>query len=116
MVLINLNNQDMEIKYTVNEICTLEEKTGKGLMALIAQDNMGFNIIRLLLWAGLKHKQQHLIPETVGNWLQIYLNNKNSLVEVMDKITKALKESGVLGDSEDNENNNSNIVGEINPT
>lgn len=112
MILINLNNQDMEIKYDVNSICLLEEKTGKGLMGLLNENNMGFNIIRLLLWAGLRHKQQHLTPEITGQWIQNYLIQKKSLANLMEKITEALKESGVLGDEE---NKDSNIAGEINP-
>jgi hypothetical protein len=114
MVLIKLNNQDIEIKYTVNEICALEEKTGKGIMALLDQDNMGFNIIRLLLWAGLRHKNPALTPELTGLWIQEGLTKKElTFAIITEKCMKALEESGILGDKEEKENKNE--VGKINP-
>ena len=109
MVFVRLNNQDMELKFNVNEVCALEEKSGKGIMALLSEQNIGFNVIRLLIWAGLRHKQQNLIIETVGNWLQSAIENGETLNNLTEQATKALTESGILGKVENSE------VGEMNP-
>ena len=60
----------MLLRYDVNSICELEEKTGKGLFKLIAEESIGFSLIRGLIWAGLKHRNRGLTLDIVGLWIQ----------------------------------------------
>lgn len=113
MVLINLNNQEMELKYDMNSICELEAKSGKGLFSMLNEDNLGFNLIRLLTWAGLRHKNRGLTLDIVGIWLGEEFKNGINFDYFFEHIMKALNESGLLG-KEDIDNKN-NEVGEINP-
>ena len=98
MILINLNNQDMELKFTINSICFLEEKSGKGIIQLVDTSNFGFNTIRLLIWAGLLHKIPNLTPEIAGIWLDAEIKKDfNNFEKLSEKAMNALTESGLLG-------------------
>jgi hypothetical protein len=53
------------LRYNYNSICDLEEATGKALQDIFSE-NVGVNTIRLLLWAGLRWKNQGLTKQQVG--------------------------------------------------
>jgi hypothetical protein len=114
MVLINLNNQDMQLKYDLNAVCELEAKANKGLFALLAEDNFGFNLLRLLTWSGLRHKNRGLTLDIVGIWLGAELVKGATFDLIFEKIMQALRESGLLG-KEDEEQNETDEQGETNP-
>lgn len=111
---IILNNQEFKLKFDVNAICYIEEKAGKGIMALLDFNNLGFNIIRLLVAGGIKHQMHNVHPEIVGTWLQESLNQGEDFNSLFEKCSIALQESGVLGKEKSNES--AKIEGEIKPT
>jgi hypothetical protein len=118
MILINLNNQDKQLRYDMNAVCELEAKAGKGLFSLLNEENLGYNLIRLLVWAGLRHQNRGLTVDIVGIWLNDAFLNGMTFDSVFEKIMSSLKESGLLGKDEEEENKDDKqdkLVGEINP-
>lgn len=106
MTLINLNNQEMELRYDLNSICEFEDKSGKGLFAMLNENNLGFNLIRLLVWAGLRHKNKMLTVEIVGLWLNDSFKNGLAFDDVFQKVMKSLQDSGLIGKLEEENINN----------
>jgi len=98
MTLVNLNNQDMELRYDYNSVCDIEDKTGKGIQSLIHEDAGFFSLCRVLLWAGLRHKIGTLQISIVGNWLYDEIKKGKEVSEYMEKCMKELVASGVLGE------------------
>ncbi len=60
------NGNTHTLKYGYNAICELEEASGKPIQALFSEDSVGFSTIRLLLWAGLRWKNNGLTKQQVG--------------------------------------------------
>lgn len=117
MTFINLNNQDLELKYDVNSICALEEKTGKGLFALIDAQNIGFSTVRNLIWAGLRSKNPALTVEIVGNWIYEDIKKGMTFDKYFENVMKALEESGLTNSKDkDDINLKESTVGENIPT
>ena len=108
---IILNNQEFKLKYDVNAICYIEEKAGKGITSLLEYNNIGFNLIRLLVTGGIKHQVPNIHPEMVGNFLQELINKGETFDTLFEKCCIALKESGILGKND----KDNTIVGEIVP-
>lgn len=104
MTNITLNGQVMRLKFTMNSVCELEERAGKGIMSLLNQEQMGFNLIRLLIWAGLKHNSPALTAEIVGDWLEAEFQKGYDLSNFIEMAMKALQESGLLGRDSDKKN------------
>ena len=95
-------DETRELRYNYNAIADLEDKMGKGLGQILAQQNIGFSTIRALLWAGLKWNQHNLAFATVGQMLQKYLENDGSLEDVTTTILEALQDSKIIGKTEKN--------------
>ena len=99
MILVELNNQEMELKYDYNSICAMEEKMGKGINAIMQEDSAGLNMIRVLLWAGLRHAYPTLKIDTVGTWIFEEIKKGSNKLEIISKkCMEALVQSGILGD------------------
>lgn len=102
MISIELSGKEYQIKYNFNAICALEEKANKGIMELMSSTQVGFNSVRLLIWAGIKHTNKYLTLDNVGDLLNKYITEGNTLDTIMEKVSEALKESKVLGEVEEN--------------
>jgi hypothetical protein len=114
MILINLNNQDKILRYDFNAVSELEEKANMGLFAMLQEENMGYRVIRLLVWAGLRHANRGLTLDIVGIWLNDEVKKGATLEMIINKVMDALKESGLLG-KEEEDTKTDNEEGEINP-
>lgn len=110
MVLINLNNRDMELKYDFNAMCAIEEKTGKGIQTLINENVAIFSLCRLLIWAGLRHLNPSLGIDIVGSWIHEEFKKGVGIEDFAVLYSKALMESGLFERQNENE-----PVGEIVP-
>lgn len=93
---VELGGKTRLLKYDFNAICEIEERTGKGVAAIFSEQNVGFNTIRLFLWAGLKWKIPGLQPQQVGEWLQKEAENGRQPMEFMQPILIALKRAKIL--------------------
>jgi len=93
---VELGGKTRLLKYDFNAICEIEERTGKGVAAIFSEQSVGFNTIRLFLWAGLKWKIPGLQPQQVGQWLQQEAEQGRQPMEFMQPILIALKRAKIL--------------------
>lgn len=54
------------LKYGYNAICDLEESVGKPIQVLFSEESVGLSTIRMLLWTGLRWKNNGLTKQQVG--------------------------------------------------
>jgi hypothetical protein len=102
---IAIGGKIRKLRYDFNALADLEERAGSGIAALVASGNMGYNTIRLFLWAGLKWEDKGLTPARVGTWLQEFLEGGGEIATLMEYVTHALKVSGVTKEEEDDQGN-----------
>jgi hypothetical protein len=95
---ITLNGELHILKFDFNAIAELEEYYGKGIHAVIGEEQMGFNTVRNILWAGMLWKSPNLKPSHVGQWLNEELEGNEDLsMEELFKISlEALFNSKVM--------------------
>ena len=96
---LNLGRKERRIKFSFNSICAMEEISKQSIMTLL-NEQAGFNSIRLLVWAGLRHENRGLTLDMVGLWIEEYLDEGNDFGEFFESVVNALVESGVLGNKE----------------
>ena len=112
------------LKFDDNAIADFEREMKVSFFAILNQERFGFDAMRVLLWAGLKHEDQSLTPIKIGNWMGKYrqdnkVNIASMLEEFTNKILEAIKASGILDDLSDpdeklNELEGNAIAGEEN--
>mgnify|MGYP000862248853 CR=1 FL=1 len=90
------------LKYDINAIADIEREMKVGINEIMSNERMGFDVLRVMLWAGLKHEDQSLSPYKVGNHIQKFIvDNKSNLMEVLskfqDSVLEALKASELFG-------------------
>lgn len=85
------------LRFDINAIADLEEATGKSLMELMDENNIGISAMRALLWAGLKHQDKLLTLQRAGELIQAFIVNGGSLATLMEKVAKAITSSGAFG-------------------
>jgi len=103
MVLINFAGKEREIKFDFNAICAMEEIAGKPLQEIMSKGNTGFNTIRMMLWAGLRHENKMMTMDRVGEMIQGLLESGKKLEDVMIKVMEALEKSGIINAFEEKE-------------
>jgi hypothetical protein len=96
MISIELSGKERNLRYDYNSVCDLEERANKGIIQLM-NEQAGLNVLRLLLWAGLKHENKGLTVDMVGLWIQKYLDDGMSMDALFEKCITALAKSGILG-------------------
>lgn len=89
----SVNNQEYILKYNFNSICELEDKAGAGINSLFSQDKAGLNMIRLVIWAGLKWKDPGITPQRVGFMLQQFIDEDGDFNTLAQECIKLLGES-----------------------
>ena len=94
-----------KLRFDFNAIADLEQKAGVGIGALLSEEKIGFNTLRLLLWAALKWEDRKLTSEQAGDLMQDFVENGGDLTYISVLITKALEKSGMLGKQGDEEKN-----------
>jgi len=93
---VELGGKTRLLKYDFGAICEVEERTGKGVAAIFSEQNVGFNTIRMFLWAGLKWKIPGLQPQQVSQWVQQEIENGMQPMGYMEPIMVALKRAKLL--------------------
>ncbi|CAM3876748.1 hypothetical protein COLU111180_11985 [Cohnella lubricantis] len=93
---VELGGKSRLLKYDFNAVCEVEERTGKGVAAIFSENSVGFNTVRLFLWAGLKWKIPGIQPAQVGQWLQQEVENGKTPMTFLQPIMVALKRAKIL--------------------
>ncbi len=87
---ITLNGREYPLRFSVNALCCLEEKTGRGLSSL-QSDRL--SCIRALLWCGLMESEKGLTLEGAGELLDAHLRAGGSLSQVSAILSEALSDA-----------------------
>lgn len=86
------NDNTYTLKYGYNAVCELEEASGKPIQALFNENSFGLSTIRLVIWAGLKWKNNGITKQQVGFILEDLVGN-DTLQDVAKKAVELLAES-----------------------
>ena len=90
MVFFKVGNEEYEVYLSSNGVCNVEERTGDSITNL--QSKLGFNTIRLLLWACLWEKNRFTVEE-IGNLIDKWLSESddNTFSELSQLIVNEIK-------------------------
>jgi hypothetical protein len=91
-----LDGKMKRLKYDFNALADAEEVSGMGLFNMLSQDKIGFNTIRLLMWAGLKHEDRGITTERAGMIIKAMMGEGHDLDSIMNLILSALNKSGLF--------------------
>ena len=91
-----VNGKTKRLKYDFNAIADVEEKSGMGMAKLFSEDMVGFNTIRLLVWAGLRHEERGITTDRAGMIIKDMMESGYTLETIMELIMEALMKSGVI--------------------
>ena len=91
-----VNGKTKRLKYDFNAIADVEEKSGMGMAKLFSEDMVGFNTIRLLVWAGLRHEERGITTDRAGMIIKDMMESGYTLETIMELIMEALTKSGVI--------------------
>ena len=92
------------LRFDVNALADAEERLGMGL-GRIMQQEASFALLRVLLWAGLKHEDRRLTPEAAGALLQQYIAGGGDLETVAARVMEAILASGLFSERADDDPN-----------
>ena len=94
---IEIAGQALELYYTVNALCAVEEKAGGSLDRLMERQ---FSATRLLLWGGLTEKQPHITLQAAGDLISAHLTRGGTLEEIVNECALALSRAGFFAGEE----------------
>ena len=104
-MVIELGGKNRVIRYDYNALSDLEQAGGASISSLFSdQDNLGFNFIRLIIWAGLKHAEPGLTVQRAGGFIQRYIDEGGDLGILTKTFLEALQKSSAFGKSDDEKN------------
>jgi hypothetical protein len=89
-----------KLRYDFNAVADIEQKADAGIGEIMSEKKIGFNVIRLMIWGGLKWEDPKLTPVQAGEILQKFLEGGGDITYISVLITKALEKSGILGKGE----------------
>lgn|GEM_PF-1442663 len=106
---LEIGGKERLLRFDFNAVCDVEERTGKGIGAIFSESQVGFNTVRLLLWAGLKWKIPGLQPQQVGQWLQQEAEHGKQPMDYIQPIMVALKKAKILREAETEEQEKNSV-------
>ena len=95
------------LKYDINSMIAFEESTGESFLNIAnnKEKMMSFKTLRALYWAGTNPKAS---LEEAGVKLSEELKNGKTLLQLIDDITEALKDSFLISPEGEKENPRNN--------
>ncbi|MBR1585722.1 MAG: hypothetical protein IJ662_09300 [Clostridia bacterium] len=87
---VTLNGVEYPLRFTVNALCCLEEKTGKSLDQL---QGAQMSCLRGLLWCGLMEANPAMTLQDAGDLITRHLQSGGSLSALSDALAKALEDA-----------------------
>ena len=91
---LEIGDAIVELEYTVNSVCDLEELRKQDIGVLL--NKKGMSAVRDLLWAGLTENKAGISIKEAGKLLGAYLK-MHDISELLDAILKAIEDAGFLG-------------------
>lgn len=98
---VELGGKGRQLRFDFNAVSDLEDYFGKGIGAILSEEQVGFQVIRAMYWAGLKWNNRGLTLPKVGDWLQEKMEEGMEPEELFEPVVKALQYAGLLGSTED---------------
>ncbi len=90
---LEIGDKTYDFEFTINAVCDLEERTGKGFAELISVE--GLTSLRALMWCGLITHQKTLTMAQAGDLIQEYLKN-NTVEDFTKTIGDAFEQAGFI--------------------
>lgn len=87
---VTLNGREYPLRFTVNALCCLEEKTGKSLDQL---QSAQVSCLRGLLWCALLETEQRLTLEDTGALIDAHLRSGGDLASLARALSGALEDA-----------------------
>lgn len=87
---VTLCGREYSLRFSVNALCCLEEKTGISLDGL---QGSPMRCLRGLLWCGLMESCPQITPEDAGKMLDEHLRSGGSLAQVSSALALALEDA-----------------------
>ena len=87
---ITLSGREYPLRFSVNALCCLEEKTGQSLDAL---QGAQLSCVRGLLWCGLMEGMPHLTLEDTGEMMDAHLQSGGNLKSLAEELALALSDA-----------------------
>ena len=87
---ITLNGKEYSLRFSVNALCCLEEKTGVSLSQL---QSAQFSCLRGLLWCGLMESEKGLTLENAGELIDAHLRSGGGLSSLAAQLAGALEDA-----------------------
>lgn len=97
---VEFGDKEKELRFDFNAMSELEESFGKGIVAVLNEEQVGFRLIREFYHKGLKHgRDRGLTLDRTGKMLMDKMHDEGiSFDGLMKPIFEALDKSGLFGD------------------
>jgi hypothetical protein len=96
-VKFTLNGKQRSLYFDWNTVADFEDEFDTSIMYTLQKKRLGMSAMRGLFWAGMLHEDDSLEVKEVGNMLQQSIQDQeHSLASLVDPLTKALTDSGLL--------------------
>lgn len=97
---IKLGEKAYNIEYTYNSICLIETLLGMGIgeMLLRGERLQSLSTVRAFLTAGLYEHNPEISEIDAGNLIQAYIKKGGTIDSLSNRLTEAMKASGLLAD------------------
>lgn len=86
---LEVGNVVYTLVFTVNTICTIEEKLGRGFLKIASElqdlENISYTVVRAMLWAALREKHKEISLEAAG----YMIIDGGGLGPVLEKVMEA---------------------------
>lgn len=97
-IFVTIGGKNRVLRYDINAAIDMEKTLGESLLNVIGNPTkIGFRVILVLLWGGLKHAEKGLTEQRVGLWMQDYLESGGSLEELVAKMGEAMQKARLTG-------------------
>ncbi|MGM7683742.1 hypothetical protein ACSVDA_16515 [Cytobacillus sp. Hm23] len=96
---VQFGESKKQLKYDFNAMYEIEEQMGKGIVAVLKEDQIGFRMIQIFYFAGMRHgKDRGMTLDYVGKLLTTKIQEEeSSFEELMKPVLQALDKSGLFG-------------------
>lgn len=105
-------DQPRKFRYDYNAIADVEERAGLGIGAMFSEQRIGYHIIRLLVWGGLKWDNRGLTTDAVGKMIGKFLENGGELGTIVLEIKDMLVKAKIIQEADDDEEQEGNVEAE----
>ena len=99
MAEIEIDGKLRRITFSYNAVADAEKEADMGFASMMSEDRIGFHVLRILLWAGMKAHDPGLTVQRTGMLIDSYLGNDGTLDDLMKVVFEAVQESKMFAKS-----------------